>query len=211
MFDSEAKPASKTDAIHNKLLSDIQAGVKLKKVVTNDRSKPVLQGLRKFRKQATIDEKGSGAGTPEATATPVPFSTPVALADEIDDIDILRDDLQSTKQMLELELQAKVQLGKVNQDLQCQIITLEAEMDKLKAQLGIIPENQVSAIVRRNSRAFKDIRKSKSGLYRSSSGIKKSKSGVGDRAPLPEPEEDIEEVNEMEEEITALKVTICST
>jgi len=207
VFDSEAKPASKTDAIHNKLLNDIQAGVRLKKVVTNDRSKPILQGLRKFRKQATIDEqKGSGAGTPEATGTPTGFSMPVATADEIDDIDILRDDLQSTKQMLELELQAKVQLGKVNQDLQCQIITLEAELDKFKAQLGIIPENQVSAIVRRNSRAFKDIRKSKSGLYRSSSGIKKSKSGVGGQAPLPEAEDDIEEVNELEEEVTALKV-----
>jgi len=108
--------------------------------------------------------------------------------------------------MLELEIQGKVQLGKVNQDLQCQIITLEAELDKFKAQLGIIPENQVSAIVRRNSRAFKDIRKSKSGLYRSSSGIKKSKTGIDNQAPLPEPEEDIEEVNELEEEVTALKV-----
>jgi len=109
--------------------------------------------------------------------------------------------------MLELEIQGKVQLGKVNQELQCQIITLEAEIEKMKAQLGIIPEDQVSAIVRRNSRAFKDIRKSRSGLYRSSSGIKKSKSGVGDKGPAqPDLEEDaLEEVSELEEEINALK------
>ena len=46
VFDSEAKPASKTDAIHNKLLDQIQTGIKLKKVQTNDRSKPILGGMK---------------------------------------------------------------------------------------------------------------------------------------------------------------------
>jgi len=44
VFDSEAKPATKKDAIHNKLLTEIQGGVKLKKVQCNDRSRPALTG-----------------------------------------------------------------------------------------------------------------------------------------------------------------------
>lgn len=35
----------------------IESGIKLKKVKTNDRSKPVLDGLRKFRRQMTIEEQ----------------------------------------------------------------------------------------------------------------------------------------------------------
>jgi hypothetical protein len=97
-----------------------------------------------------MSKSAGGAILEEDAVTP-----PLTLSDDVDDIDILRDDLQSAKQMLEMEAQSKVQLGKVNQDLQCQIITLEAEIEKMKAQLGIIPENQVSAIVRRNSRAFR--------------------------------------------------------
>lgn len=44
MFESEVKPASKSDALHNKLLNEIQGGIKLKKVQCNDRSKPQLSG-----------------------------------------------------------------------------------------------------------------------------------------------------------------------
>lgn len=43
--------------VHNALLKQIQFGVKLKSTKTNDRSKPVLGGLRKFRKQMTIEEQ----------------------------------------------------------------------------------------------------------------------------------------------------------
>ena len=45
------------DNSHNKLLKQIQFGVRLKPTRTNDRSKPVLEGLRKFRKQMTIEEQ----------------------------------------------------------------------------------------------------------------------------------------------------------
>lgn len=51
IFESE-KPNS-----HNILLKEINKGVKLKKVKTNDRSKPNLEGLRKFRRQMTIEEQ----------------------------------------------------------------------------------------------------------------------------------------------------------
>lgn len=43
--------------VHNALLKQIQGGIKLKPTKTNDRSKPVLGGLRKFRKQMTIEEQ----------------------------------------------------------------------------------------------------------------------------------------------------------
>lgn len=42
---------------HNKLLKQIQGGIKLKPTQTNDRSKPFLEGLRKFRRQMTIEEQ----------------------------------------------------------------------------------------------------------------------------------------------------------
>lgn len=51
IFESE-KPNS-----HNKLLTEISKGLKLKKTKTNDRSKPNLEGLRKFRRQMTIEEQ----------------------------------------------------------------------------------------------------------------------------------------------------------
>lgn len=43
--------------VHNVLLKQIQFGIKLKPTKTNDRSKPILGGLRKFRKQMTIEEQ----------------------------------------------------------------------------------------------------------------------------------------------------------
>lgn len=43
--------------VHNVLLKQIQFGVSLKPTKTNDRSKPILAGLRKFRRQMTIEEQ----------------------------------------------------------------------------------------------------------------------------------------------------------
>lgn len=45
------------DNSHNKLLQQIQGGIKLKPTRTNDRSKPFIEGLRKFRRQMTIEEQ----------------------------------------------------------------------------------------------------------------------------------------------------------
>ncbi|XP_026678319.1 uncharacterized protein LOC113466820 [Diaphorina citri] len=81
VFESEKKDV---DAVHNALLSEIQQGVKLRKVKVNDRSKPNLSGLRKFRRQMTVDEKiqksMSMADVVAAAVEP----------DELDDIDKVR-------------------------------------------------------------------------------------------------------------------------
>lgn len=95
--------------MHNQLLKQIQEGVKLKSVRTNDRSKPILEGLRKFRRQMTIEEQ-----IQKAEEAPVED----AIQDEMDDIDAVRDDLQSTKQMLAMELRNKEALERDNKRLQ---------------------------------------------------------------------------------------------
>lgn len=64
-------------------------------------------GLRKFRRQMTIEEQIQKAETVEPEAEP----------DELDDIDKVRDDLQSTKQMLALELRNKEAMERENKKL----------------------------------------------------------------------------------------------
>ena len=100
---------SEKSNMHNQLLQQIQSGVKLKTVKTNDRSRPVLEGLRKFRRQLTIEEQ-----IQKAEKAP----TDEVVPDEMDDIDAVRDDLQSTKQMLALELRNKEALERDNKRLQ---------------------------------------------------------------------------------------------
>lgn len=101
---------SEKSNMHNQLLKQIQEGVKLKTVMTNDRSKPMLEGLRKFRRQLTIEEQIQKA---EETS-----DVEDEIQDEMDDIDAVRDDLQSTKQMLALELRNKEALERDNKRLQ---------------------------------------------------------------------------------------------
>ncbi|XP_049839338.1 serine/arginine repetitive matrix protein 1 [Schistocerca gregaria] len=115
---------SEKDTVHNQLLKEIQSGVRLKRVVTNDRSKPQLDGLRKFRRQMTIEEQIQKAEVEPDAAEP----------DELDDIDKVRDDLQSTKQMLALELRNKEAVERENKRLQVRVLDLEAEVEKLRAQ-----------------------------------------------------------------------------
>lgn len=54
--------------------------------------------------------------------------------DELDDIDKVRDDLQSAKQMLALELRSKEALERENKRLLARLANLEAELEKEKAQ-----------------------------------------------------------------------------
>lgn len=51
VFETETEPT------HHELLKQIQGGIRLKPTKTNDRSRPVLEGLRKFRRQMTIEEQ----------------------------------------------------------------------------------------------------------------------------------------------------------
>ncbi|XP_012288033.1 trichohyalin isoform X2 [Orussus abietinus] len=119
---------SEKSNMHNQLLKQIQEGVKLKSVKTNDRSKPMLEGLRKFRRQLTIEEQ-----LQKAEEQPVDEEIP----DEMDDIDAVRDDLQSTKQMLALELRNKEALERDNKRLQARILNLEVELERERSQKNV--------------------------------------------------------------------------
>ncbi|XP_050583544.1 glutamic acid-rich protein isoform X2 [Bombus affinis] len=118
---------SEKSNMHNQLLKQIQEGVKLKRVQTNDRSRPMLEGLRKFRRQLTIEEQMQKSEEP----------TDDSISDDMDDIDAVRDDLQSTKQMLALELRNKEALERENKRLQARILNLEAEVDHAKSQKSV--------------------------------------------------------------------------
>nr|CAI5859421.1 unnamed protein product [Callosobruchus analis] len=135
--------------VHNELLKQIESGIKLKKVKTNDRSKPMLDGLRKIRRQMTIEEQIQKSIS-IASMPPVSCFTCLVLffakmkkghmieilpdeIDEMDDIDKVRDDLQSTKQMLALELRNKEAQERENKRLLARIQNLEAELEKEKS------------------------------------------------------------------------------
>ncbi|KAJ8958410.1 hypothetical protein NQ318_002192 [Aromia moschata] len=123
--------------VHNELLKQIEGGIKLKKVKTNDRSKPMLDGLRKFRRQMTIEEQIqksiSMASIPPSNATLQEDITTDEI-DEMDDIDKVRDDLQSTKQMLALELRNKEAQERENKRLLARLQNLEAELEKERSK-----------------------------------------------------------------------------
>lgn len=56
--------------------------------------------------------------------------------DELDDIDKVRDDLQSTKQMLALELRNKEAKERENKRLMAKIANLEAELERERQRAG---------------------------------------------------------------------------
>lgn len=131
LYESEKQNA------HNVLLKEIQSGVKLKGVKTNDRSKPMIEGLRKFRRQMTIEEQiqksvSMASMPPEEIAMQLTMPDE---ADEMDDIDKVRDDLQSTKQLLAMELRNKEALARENKRLQSRIQNLQKEMEIEKEQV----------------------------------------------------------------------------
>ncbi|XP_013167871.1 PREDICTED: DNA ligase 1 isoform X2 [Papilio xuthus] len=148
IFESE-KPNS-----HNELLKEISKGIRLKKVKCNDRSKPNLEGLRKFRRQMTIEEQvqksmsqANLAASPSGIIVPGVTEVPAAEEediDEMDDIDKVRDDLQSTKQLLAIELRNKEVQERENKRLLTRIQNLEAELARERA---IIKQEQHKTVI----------------------------------------------------------------
>ncbi|XP_044763043.1 glutamic acid-rich protein isoform X2 [Coccinella septempunctata] len=127
LYESEKAQQS---TVHNELLKEIQQGVQLKRVKTNDRSKPQLEGLRKFRRQMTIEEQIQKS---VSMASIPPEEIPDEV-DEMDDIDKVRDDLQSTKQMLAFELRNKEAQIRENKRLMTRLQALEEELEKERAK-----------------------------------------------------------------------------
>lgn len=127
----ESEKEKKDSDPHHVLLKQIQSGVQLKRVQTNDRSKPILDGLRKFRRQMTIEEQiQKSQSSVKLGAVPIDDDDDMIVieGDEMDDIDKLRDDLQSTKQLLALELRNKEAQQKEAKRLQLRISNLEVEL-----------------------------------------------------------------------------------
>lgn len=128
----------------NKLLTEIQTGVRLRPTKTNDRSKPNLDGLRKFRRQMTIEEQIQKSETrtqlaraPSGILGVVDPAAPES-PDEMDDIDALREDLQSTKQLLAIELRNKEAQERENKRLLAKIQAMEIELKQAK-NVGVPP------------------------------------------------------------------------
>lgn len=116
----------------------------MKPTQTNDRSRPILAGLRKFRRQMTIEEQIQKSESKHImAAAPKEESSDDSTADELDDIDKLRDDLQSTKQMLALELRNKEALERDNKRLATRVQILEAELDRERWNPMAKPEESV--------------------------------------------------------------------
>lgn len=113
--------------VHNVLLKEINAGVRLRTVKCNDRSKPNLEGLRKFRRQMTLEEQLAKSESRANLEAPPPDEEEV---DEMDDIDRVRDDLQSTKQLLAMELRNNEALERENKRLAQRVSNLEAELSR---------------------------------------------------------------------------------
>uniref|UniRef100_A0A1B0CNS9 WH2 domain-containing protein n=1 Tax=Lutzomyia longipalpis TaxID=7200 RepID=A0A1B0CNS9_LUTLO len=121
---------------HNVLLQQIQQGIRLKPTKCNDRS------LRKFRRQMTIEEQIQKSESRANFAEPPPEEE----EDEMDDIDKLRDDLQSTKQMLALELRNKEAHERENKRLLARIANLEAELERERWSITGEPVTRTSTV-----------------------------------------------------------------
>ena len=81
-----------------------------------------IQGIRNFRRQTTKEDRFKPIVDEE-------FND----ADEVEDLDKLRDDLESTKQLLELEVRSKALLEKDNKRMQSELERMRNELMKMQA------------------------------------------------------------------------------
>jgi hypothetical protein len=194
VYDSE-KPT-----VANQILLEIQRGVRLKKAQCNDRSRPNLNGLGVFRRQlSTVDQPE------QPDAAPSPLIEP---EEDYDDIDKVRDDLQSTKQLLEIELKNRIKIDTENARLQNEIRRLKEELSK-KPQAPSTPAPapapvQSAAPLRKSSSSLNH------GLSKSTSRMllaaRKAKKAAGSDDDDDSDEEiDFGELEAVEEEMNALR------
>ena len=87
----------------------------------------MTSGIKSFKRQITKDEKmdkGFSFGEDENVG-------------EMEDLDKMRDDLEATKQLLELEVRSKSLLEKDNKRLQAEIERLKVEFSNIKTGGGV--------------------------------------------------------------------------
>jgi hypothetical protein len=85
----------------------------------------IISGIRSFRRQTTKEDRFKPINTT--------FDEEFNEGDEIEDVDKLRDDLESTKQLLELEVRSKALLEKDNKRMQAELEKMRHELAKLTA------------------------------------------------------------------------------
>ena len=83
------------------------------------RMSTTLSGIRSFRRQLTKEERLKSS---------ISMEEPIFEDDDSEDMVALRDDLESTKQLLELEVRSKKLLEKDNKRLVAELEKLRAEM-----------------------------------------------------------------------------------
>ncbi len=82
----------------------------------------IFSGIRNFRRQTTKEDRFKPINTT--------FEEEFNETDEVEDVDKLRDDLESTKQLLELEVRSKALLEKDNKRMQSELEKMRNELAK---------------------------------------------------------------------------------
>jgi len=195
---------SEKDSKDADILKEINTGSKLKHVRTNDRSKPNLRGIKAFKRQLTKEEKlDKGFSFGDDTFEEV---------GELEDLEKLKDDLESTKQLLELEVRSKNLLEKDNKKLQQEIERLKNEFASHKGSGDQTPDILNNILTRERKESFskerrESIKEKKKSIIENLSNDVIEENGVCEseyevqKAPIESvPEEVIEEIDELKEE-----------
>merc|ERR1719193_2238641 len=178
------------------ILKEISQGAKLKHVRCNDRSKPNLKGIKTFKRQLTKEEKDKKGFS---------FGDDGLDMDEMEDVSKIRDDLESTKQLLELEVRSKSLLEKDKKKLQAEIERLKDEFQKMQETGGQpAPEIMNSILSVRKDSVSKEGRRRKSSV---ATVVEVEEDMATDEEKPEKPaapvksEEVIEEMEELKEEV----------
>jgi len=177
-------------------LKEISQGAKLKHVRCNDRSKPNLKGIKTFKRQLTKEEKDKKGFS---------FGDDGLDMDEMEDVSKIRDDLESTKQLLELEVRSKSLLEKDNKKLQAEIERLKEEFQKMQEGGQPAPEIMNSILSVRKDSVSKEGRRRKSSVATVVEVEEDNTTDEENKTEKPaapqKSEEVIEEMEELKEEV----------